>query len=46
LYFSVRPRAGKGTQAKELIEKYPIPRISAGDALRKAVADDGSPLGR
>lgn len=38
------PGAGKGTQAKKLIERYAIPQISTGDVLRKAVAD-GTDLG-
>lgn len=39
------PGAGKGTQAKKLIDKYVIPQISTGDILRKAVADQ-TPLGK
>ncbi|MCL2024888.1 MAG: adenylate kinase [Coriobacteriia bacterium] len=38
------PGAGKGTQAKFIVEEYGIPQISTGDILRAAVANE-TPLG-
>ncbi|MDR3418230.1 MAG: adenylate kinase [Nevskia sp.] len=39
------PGSGKGTQGEKLVEKFGIPKISTGDALRAAVAA-GTELGK
>lgn len=38
------PGAGKGTQAKKIIDGFDIPHISTGDMFREAIAQ-GTPLG-
>jgi adenylate kinase len=38
------PGAGKGTQAKILVDAYGIPQLSTGDILRAAIAAK-TPLG-
>jgi adenylate kinase len=38
------PGAGKGTQAKPIMDKYGIPQISTGDILRAAIANQ-TPMG-
>ena len=38
------PGAGEGTQASEIIKKYPIPHISTGDMFRLAIKNE-TPLG-
>jgi adenylate kinase len=45
LIFLGPPGAGKGTQAKLLVQRFGIPQLSTGDILRKAAAD-GTSLGR
>ena len=34
------PGAGKGTQAKQIADKYTIPHISTGDIFRKNIAEE------
>ena len=34
------PGAGKGTQASEIVKKFPIPHFSTGDMFRKAIKDE------
>ncbi|MBM5859411.1 adenylate kinase [Staphylococcus epidermidis] len=34
------PGAGKGTQASEIVKKFPIPHISTGDMFRKTIKDE------
>ena len=34
------PGAGKGTQASEIVKKFPIPHISTGDMFRKSIKDE------
>jgi len=44
LIFRGPPGAGKGTQAKMIVDKYSIPQLSTGDLMRAAVSS-GSSIG-
>ena len=39
------PGAGKGTQAKKIVEKYNLAHLSTGDMIRKEIAE-GTELGK
>ena len=39
------PGAGKGTQAKKIVEKYNLVHLSTGDMIRKEIAE-GTELGK
>ena len=39
------PGAGKGTQAKKIVEKYNLAHLSTGEMIRKEIAE-GSDFGK